>query len=322
MLPAHHHCRRFRHHPHLCRCGVAPLEFVMVLPIFVILFAAAVYAIVAFMTMIDLDVQCRNNTWKKRNETARTKPFDFSASANPPTVLEESASIHSGIPMFDQWGLSAQSKHLLYVGTWDWREVKAFENTDFHRKEPVRRLYGNALKGLVAKFLSDLERALNEFLSGFEQGKKDTGIDQKDIERMQKESEKAADDAIEVGRKEIQKSIDQAESEIPKHERNIENLKNSLSGKLAQTPGLESTTLESLINSRDFNGVDYPDVFKNIVDKVNGMSEEDRKKPENAKDVFIVDNIGEFQKLREEQLDLDAQKEIRDSGKDMLSNFP
>ena len=282
------------------RRGIAPLELMMVLPIILLLFVCVIFTAVSMMTTCETDVLCRNKTWKTRiGSDDATKPFRFSESANPASTTTLLQKIYSGTGM-DKLGYSAQSDHLIYCGAWDYHRVD-LDHSSFFRRSPVAVLCAssgaNEILSLGNSMTFDGFQSL--FNSAFGQFKSMYGI--AEIESAMEEAKQIIEDVKEKAKKESQKLIDTNIKDIATTERNIASLKKSLENELRTTPGMQSIQLNDITSLPGFHVAQKEDFFKESLERMKNLSEEEKKMPQNAQDHFIEKNIESLKQLRIEQ---------------------
>jgi hypothetical protein len=288
--------------------GVADLEFAMVLPIFLILFCGIFYTFYAMLIQSDTEIKCRNTTWKKRNDSHQSTPFQFSENTNDIVESKMTKSIKSG-SFFDKFNLSANSQHLLYSGTWDYRLLIELKRTDDFKKEPINKLMAAAgVKDPIASNLSNVSQMITSSLADF--ANQYSGILQ-EITQVKADAEKKNENS----KKEIQKTIDETQKTITSTQQEIKSLENSLEQKLSST----SIKLNDITTMPEFTSKNNPTFFDDVVNRMKDLPEEEKNKPENAKDRFIAENIDELKQLRVKQELLNVHKNKLEAEKSVQS---
>ncbi len=106
-----------------CRRGVAPLEFVMILPLFVLFLTLMFYVADAAVVQLNLANRLRNDVWNVRNVPAsencqnQVAPLDFFQGTQGSLEARSEEDIKNG-NFFDFWKHKASSNHQLFNGSW------------------------------------------------------------------------------------------------------------------------------------------------------------------------------------------------------------
>ena len=110
---------RLQHRHQPVRRGIAPLEFVMVMPILVFLFCLILYACRCCMISSTGIVATRNAAWKERFRDIGNNRFSLAdASAFGKVTKKQSKPIKTGL-YFDTMKHQATANTILITGTWD-----------------------------------------------------------------------------------------------------------------------------------------------------------------------------------------------------------
>jgi hypothetical protein len=164
-LSSHHHrnCRRIQQ-------GIATLEFVMALPILLLLMVGITWLAFSVIGQAEVLVKARNDAWRERFKNLSNKPLIFPSglgSVRNPAYSEESEYVSKSVskkvdvsPVFDGVAGPKASATVL-AGSWDHRAMDM-------NKPPNLKLYAIAAANAVTKDLQSKMSQLDSLINNVE----------------------------------------------------------------------------------------------------------------------------------------------------------
>src|SRR5262245_32693431 len=103
------------------RRGIASLEYVMSLPVLLILFAVIISTAYLGLGRVGVAVETRNEAWTRRDQARSARPLFFTQQEQP--IVQDGNRRVRVTPFVQGPTVTATSHHAVLGATWDYREL-------------------------------------------------------------------------------------------------------------------------------------------------------------------------------------------------------
>lgn len=196
---------------HFNRRGIAPLEFVMVMPILVFLFCLILYVCHSSIITSGVVVSTRNDAWKERYRDIGNNRFNLAnASAFGKVTKEKKKPIKTGL-YFDSMKHQATANTILITGSWDSKHSNSHIYADISVDTDVLRQRINQ----VAQMINSMQPVSPALIS--------------QITDLQNKADSALHQALSATKDHVTKEIPKLKAEVERLTTLVKNQESSLS---------------------------------------------------------------------------------------------